>query len=56
MDDDESTQWKGILLSILVICMVFGGICLSAFIIQPSKLNLYSDRLGFGPMISSVTT
>ena len=29
--------WKGIVLSLLVIGMVFGGICLSAFYIQPSK-------------------
>lgn len=35
LDDGAHTQWKGIILSILVILMVFGGICLSAFIIQP---------------------
>ena len=35
LDDESNTQWKGIILSILVILMVFGGICLSAFIIQP---------------------
>ena len=40
VDDNGNTQWKGILLSILVILMVFGGICLSAFIIQP-RMFLY---------------
>ena len=39
LDDGSNTQWKGIILSILVILMVFGGICLSAFIIQPRMSN-----------------
>ena len=40
LEPREST-WKGILLSLIVIGLVFGGICLSAFFIQPSKLFIF---------------